>query len=357
MTLPGFIATCRLTAAAVSLSLVSLPASAQRADTELARLRTDHEKGLASASRVIDDLHRLTLRQLERERVEAGDYEAAGKVKARLDVLEQAAGAVLLVPPPVTHTLLAARALTRDGANTEGGREYVDFRKTGGKAIWDVIGLGLENGVYEVFLTYAVGLPRWDASPLDAGGAAPREAPGGVIAFSEVTALGGGPAAPLEKRVTTTGAWENYIRESLGRHEFKNANATVKLEATKASEGGLLRLKQIELVKVVGGPGGGAVDDGAADSEPARGPQALQTLQARYRRSMQEAASSLRARFRGEYHQLAEELARSGDAAGAAAVGRLRDRLFPAVAVAGVDDPSVDPMPAMADDPEEPLAP
>lgn len=350
MTLPGFIG-ARLLAAAIALTVAARTAPAQRPDTELARLRTEHEKGLAAASRVIDDLHRLTLRQLERERAEAGDYETAGKVKARLADMERAAGVGLIVPPPLTHTLPASRALTRDGANTEGGREYVDFRKTGGKAIWDVLGLGLERGVYEVFLTYSVGLPRWDVSPLDSGGTAPREAPGGVIAFSEVTALGSGAAAPLEKRVTTTGAWENYIRESLGRHEFRNASATVKLEAVKASQGGLLRLKQIELVKVVGRPDTDEGEDGS--SEPAGGRQALPALQAEYRRDMQEAAASLRARFHGEFLQLEQDLMRAGDTTGAAAVVRSRQRLFPAVAAAAAEDPAVDPMPAMADDPED----
>ena len=331
-------------AAAVSLGLAALPAAAQRPDAELARLRAEHEKGLASASRLIDDIHRLTLRQLERERAEAGDYETAGKVKARLDALERAPGAAAIVPPPLTHTLPAARALTRDGANTEGGREYVDFRKTGGKAIWDV--LGLERGLYEVYLTYSVGLPRFDESTLDQGSDEPREAPKGVIAFSEVTGLGGGGGAPLEKRVTTTGAWDNYIRESIGRHEFKNATATVKLEALSASEGGLLRLRQIEMVKIVGEAE--TAPSEAVASAPGR---ALQTLQAQYRKSMQEAAASLRTRFTPEFLKLEQELTSAGDAAAAAAVSRSRERLFPAAAD-GVDAPA-DPMPGMVDDPEE----
>jgi hypothetical protein len=344
MTFPLPIAGRRL-AAVVGLGLAALPAPAQRPDAELAKLRADHEKGLASASRLIDDIHRLTLRQLERERAEAGDYETASKVKARLDALERAPGAAAIVPPPLTHTLPAARALTRDGANTEGGREYVDFRKTGGKAIWDL--LGLEKGTYEVFLTYAVGLPRFDESTLGDDSGAPREAPKGVIAFSEVTGLGGGAAAVLEKRVTTTGAWENYIRESIGRHDFKNATATVKLEALSATGGGLLRLRQVELVKVVGSQDATAAEAGA--TEPGR---ALQVLQAQYRKSMQEASASVRARFTGEFLKLEQELASAGDTAAAAVVARSRERLFPAAA--GNDqDPSADPMPGLADDPEE----
>jgi hypothetical protein len=316
----------------------------QRPDTELARLRTDYEKGLASASRVIDDIHRLTLRQLERERAEAGDYETAERVKERLDALESAPGAAAIVPPPLVHTLPAARAQTRDGANTEGGREYIDFRKTGGKAFWDLI--GLEKGLYEVFLTYSVGLPRFDESSLGGNGNGPGEAPGGTIQFGEVTGLGSGPAAVLVKRVMTTGSWENFIRESIGRHEFKNATATVKVEAASATEGGLLRLRQIELVKVVGAPEAGGATAGSP--EPAR---VLQSLRTRHRKELQEAASAVRARFGGEWVKLEQEFAAAGEAAAAAAVARSRERLFPPASNGKDDGPDV--LPGLDPEPEE----
>jgi hypothetical protein len=346
MTLPR-IPAGRWTGVAASLTVSTLAATAQRPDTELARLRTEHEKGLASASRLVDDIHRLTLRQLERERAEAGDYETASRVKARLDALERTPGTAAIIPPPLTHTLLAARAQTRDGANTEGGREYVDFRKTGGKALWDI--LGLEKGTYEVVLTYSVGLPRFDESTLGDNTDGPREAPGGVVSFGEVTGLGSGPAPTLEKRVVTTGAWENYIRESIGRHEFKNASTTVKLEAVSATDGGLLRLKHIELVKVVGAPEPSAATGTA--QEPAR---SLQALQAKHRQEMKEAAGSLRPRFNSEFLKLEQELTTAGDAAAAAAVAKVRERLFPAApSTEAESNDAADPIPGLGDEPEE----
>lgn len=336
----------RWTLLAASLSLTSLSAPAQRPELDLARLRADHEKGLASASRLVDDIHRLTLRQLERERAEAGDYETAARVKARLDALERTPGTDAIVPPPLTHTLLAARSQTRDGANSEGGREYIDFRKTGGKAIWDI--LGLEKGTYEVFLTYSVGLPRFDESTLGAESDGSREPPGGMITFGEVSGLGTTPAATLEKRIATTGAWDNYVRESIGRHEFRNATATVKLEAASATGGGLLRLRQIDLVKVVGAPPPRSSDTA---SEPAR---SLQALRAQHRKDLNEAAVSLRPRFSNEFLKLEQELTSAGDTAAAAAVARSRNRLFPATTPpAGSPDEGSDPMPVWADEPEE----
>jgi len=332
-------------AAGLGLSVVT--AAAQRPVTELSRLRTEHEKAMASACRLVDDIHRLTLRQLERERAEAGDYELAARVKARLDTLEHAPGTAAIVPPPLTHTLMAARAQTRDGANTEGGREYVDFRKTGGKALWDL--LGLEKGTYEVYLTYSVGLPRFDETTLGEGTEPPREAPGGTIAFGEVSGLGGAPGTLLEKKVVTTGAWENYIRESIGRHEFKNASATVKLEAVTATTGGLLRLRQVELVKVVAAPEPGPeTADGAAGVA-----RSLQALRSRHQKELQEVAGAVRPRHAAAFLKLEQELAAAGNAAAAAAVARSRQRLFPAAPAAAPNGEGTDPLEALDAGPEE----
>lgn len=319
-------------------------AVAQRPDSDLAKLRADFEKGLASASRLVDDIHRLTLHQLERERAEAGDYETAGKVKARLDAFERAPGNAAIVPPPVTHVLLPARAQTRDGANTDGGREYVDFRKPGGKAMWDL--LGLEQGTYEVFLIYSVGLPEIDESGQNSNNGEASKKPGGTIGFGEVSGLGGTGTSPLEKRVTTTGAWENYIRESLGRHDFRNKTATVKLEAVNAGDGGLLRLKQLELVKVVDGTAPRSAE--SATAEPGK---ALQALRASYRKEMRETAAALRERFSGEFQKLEQEMNGAGDSAAAASVAQMRARLFPTPPTTAAEDDSTDPMPALPEDP------
>ncbi len=325
-------------------------AHGQRPNPELAKLRTDHEKTLASASRLVDDIHRLTLRQLERERAEAGDYETAARVKERLDLLDHSPGTTAIMPPPLTHTLVAARVLTRDGASREAGRDCVEFRRIGAKALWDIV--GLEKGTYEVVLTYAVGLPRFDESSLGDGARGSREPPGGTITFTEVTGLASGAAPALEKRVFTTGAWENYIRESIGRYEFRNATTTVRLEAASTTGGGLMRLRTVELIKVVGDPG--PADAVVAGSEPAR---LLEDLRARHRERLRGIADSLRPRFAGEFLKLEQSFAASGDTASASAVARLRERLFPAAPAAGTgDDTATDIIPGLGEesDPQNP---
>jgi len=335
---------------AAALLLAPGSARAQRPMDELAKLQADHEKSLASASRAVDDIHRLTLRQLERERAEAGDYEAAARVKARLDALEQTPGTAAIVPPPLTQTLPAARAEALEGASAEGGREYVNFRKTGGKALWDL--KGIEKGSYEVFLIYSVGLPRFDESTLDAGTEGPREAPGGTIVFAEVSGLGGTSSTgqPLQKKVVSTGAWENYIRESLGRHEFKGGPAKVKLEAASATTGGLLRLRQIELVKVIAAP----ETLGAAPGTPDDLSRTLKALRARHLQDLKGVSSALRPRHETEFLKLEQELSAAGKAAGAAAVARMRERLFPkSQKPATPDGEAADPLAGLDDEEEK----
>lgn len=311
-----------LVIAITAVLLTSAPVTAQRPLADLDRLQTEYEKTVIAASRRLDDIHRLTLRQLERERAENGDYETAAKVKARLESLENKAGTPAITPPPLTHTLAAGRAQTRDGANAEGGREYIDFKKQGGKAIWNV--LALEKGTYEVILTYSVGLPRFDAPPLATTTEPPREAPGGVILFSELSKLEGASVATLEKKVVTTGAWENYIRESIGRHDFRSTNTTIKLEAAQATNGGLLRVRQIELIKVVPGPAAppSADDSPAADLTPK-----LQEMRSRFEEELTATTAPVRLQFTADLRQLETERLTAGDQPGATLAARAREQI------------------------------
>jgi hypothetical protein len=144
----------------------------------------------------------------------------------------------------------------------------------------------------------------------------------------------------------TTGSWENFIRESIGRHEFRNATATVKVEAASATEGGLLRLRQIELVKVVGASDAGGA--AASSPEPAR---VLQSLRTRHRGELREAASAVRARYSGEWLKLEPEFAASGDSAAAAAVARSRARMFPPAS--NEKDEGADVLSGLDPEPEE----
>ena len=312
-----------LVIAITAVLLTSAPVTAQRPLADMDRLQTEYEKTVIAASRRLDDIHRLTLRQLERERAENGDYETAAKVKARLESLENKAGTPAITPPPLTHTLAAGRAQTRDGANAEGGREYIDFKKQGGKAIWNV--LALEKGTYEVILTYSVGLPRFDAPPLATTTEPPREAPGGVILFSELSKLEGASVATLEKKVVTTGAWENYIRESIGRHDFRSTNTTIKLEAAQATNGGLLRVRQIELIKVVPGPAAAP----AADDSPAPDlTPKLQEMRSRFEEELTATTAPVRLQFTADLRQLETERLTAGDQPGATLAARAREQIM-----------------------------
>jgi hypothetical protein len=308
------------TLAAAAAALSSLPLAAQQPD-ELSRLRDEHERAVASAVRMVDDVYRLTLRQVEKQRAEAANYEGAQRAKEKLDALDKrlGSGSSVTRPPPYV-LLLAARSQTRDGANADSSRQFIDFKKVGGKAVWEV--LTLEQGVYEVFLTYSVGVPSFVVGdPKDP--AVPAVA-GGVISFSEVTGLSAAtaaPLAPLEKKIVPTGSWDNFIRESLGRYEFKRTSATVRVEAEAVEAGGLMRLRQVELVRV---SGAGAAAGGMAVN-PA---QALKELRLKHGEAITTASEEVQRRFGAEFEQLEQQFAATGDHGAAKAVAQARRDLF-----------------------------
>jgi hypothetical protein len=305
----------RLVDAALLLALG--PSLAAQQPDELARLREEHRLKVVAATRLVDDVYRLTLRQMEKHRAEAGDYEGAQRAMQRLDAIEKKAVVAPVVLEPVSHLLTASGSQTRDGANTDSSRTRVEFKKTGGKASWDI--LSIERGVYEVFLTYSVGLPVFNPEePRDANDPANAK-PGGEVAFSEVTGLSGAGGAELRKKLTTTGHWDNFIRESLGRYECKRTPVTVRVEAVNASPSGLMHLRQVELVRL---------DDAQAATAVVPPTQTLKELMSKHREAMAAASAPVRARFEAEFEALENQLAAAGDAAGAAAVARARQALF-----------------------------
>lgn len=300
---------------AVLALLAAAPLPAQWAD-DFARLRDEHTKALATATRSVDDAFRLMLRQFESERTQAGDYAGAQRIRVRRAAIDREIEATALaVKPSATHTLAAAQALTRDGANSESVRRYIEFKKTGGKALWQI--LSLEPGWHEVFLTYSVGLPGQD-SPSSFSASTTLGEPGGTVAFAESSSLVAGPSAALEKKLMTTGSWDHFIRESLGVHEFKNRSATVRVEALQASDAGLMRLRQVELVRV-SQPAPGASSEQAA--------KAIEDLRARHREALSLAANSLQMRHSLDLDQLERRLRLTGETEKAAEAARERARL------------------------------
>jgi hypothetical protein len=278
---------------------------------DVVTLREEHEKSVAAATKMLDDSYRLTLHCLERERAENGDYEGALRVKDRLDALEKPAAAAAPVAP-ACYSLLGSEARTQGGGNYDRAKDFIEFRKAGGAANWEL--LRVEPGTYEAFIIYSVGVPVFDPT-----GRTPETGEcGGTIALSEATNLTARPP-PLQKTVTTTGSWENFVRASLGRHDFKSRSATLRVEALAALPGGLIRLRRIDFVPVSDGGSAGAT--GLADS--------LRELQKKNRDALAAALAPIREKLESEFDKLERECVGRGDTQGASAVVRARTQLIP----------------------------
>ncbi len=314
-------------------ALAALPGQQPGAATdELSRHRLESERLAAAATRSLDDAYKLSLRQLERQRAEAGDYEGAEQAWRRLETLEKASSTAPIVAKPPSYVLSPARATVREGASVDGGRGVIEFKKTGSKATWEM--LNLEPGAYHVRLTYSVGLPDFTDARSREGATTTGPMPGGLLSFGAVnTSPPAVPTAVLQKRVSPTGSWHNFITETLGRYEFPHRSASLRVEAVSASEAGLMQLKQIELIKAAPLPDSTAATNGVGlsstgDVSPAEAEASLQSLKRRQRDAERAATSGLRLRYLGEFDRLERELSAQGESAAAARVARARASLF-----------------------------
>jgi hypothetical protein len=294
------------------LGVTSLECSSLHAqEPELSKLRDDHQKAVAASTKMLDDSHRLTLRRLERKCAESGDYEGAWRAKERADAIAQPPEGALPTAPP-RYSLNSSQARTQGGVNHDRANDFIEFRKTGATATWEL--LPVEPGSYEAFVIYSVGVPV-----LDPAGGSPETPCGGMFAWSEVTNLGV-RVPPVEKSVVTTGSWENYVRASLGRQDFKSRSATLRVEALAAAPGGLMRLRRIEIVPLS--------DSAASGGRVAEAVESFRELQKRNREAMLAALTPVREKFAVEFDKLERELVARRDTQGAAAVARARQNLF-----------------------------
>ncbi len=329
-------------------AILAAVAPATRGD-ELSRMREDYERSLREKTRLLDETHRLNLRQLERQMADGADYEAAQAVKERIAVLEAqmgvpngastaaasgnggagsagapANGASVNGPKSIVLTAQAARTLP--GASYDRNLDAVELRKRGGQAQWDVN--RCQPGSYDVYLTYsvAVGPPpvaKSRATGTDTAETLSKFLPvGGTLGWSEVTSLGGGTDPGLVRPITqTTGGAGQFITEHLGRHELKHASATLRVEAVEAEAGGLLRVKKMELVPATPEPPAGTTETAPA------GPATLEQLQREYRTQIQPLMEPVRLKYDASLAELEQHLKAKGDAEALAAVQAERKRL------------------------------
>ena len=273
---------------------------------ELSQLRDEHARAVSAATRMLDDVYRLTLRRIEKELAERGDYQGAQRARDRSEAF--AAKSVPAAVKPAGMQLPASQARTQ-GAAYDRGRDVLEFRKTGATAIWEL--LRIVPGPYEVEAVYSVGTPQGKGR----SGSAELSPCGGKFAWKIETNLGESAPA-LEREVRTTGSWDNFVRRTIGKCEFKSRSATVRIDAVSAQPGGLMNLRHIELKPVLRENGPGERADPLAE------------LRQRNWEALNSVTASVQQKFQAEFEKLERELTQRGDNGAAAAVAAERARLF-----------------------------
>lgn len=288
-----------------------LPLAAQQ---DVSSLRADFERAAAAATRSLVEAHQLALRELEAQRAEEGDYEGALRARQLAEALENPVGNPATVQP--SGITLPASHARPQGASHDRSRDSIELRRAGAAAIWELV--RLEPGTYDVWAVYAVGAPQPSGGGRAASSPATTTPPqlcGGRISLSEATSLTPGGSG-LQRQVTSTGGWDNYVRGYLGRQEFRTRSLTLKLQADSSEPGGVMRLRGLLLAPALGEAG--------ASLDALR---PLRDLQKAHAEAMSALRQSGRQRLEGQLRDLENELFLKGDIQSAAAVARERQEL------------------------------
>jgi hypothetical protein len=96
-----------------------------RGNNELEDLKKKHLQSAQRATQMIDERYRVTLRRLEQEKAESGDYLGAAVVKARLEQMERIEPESLLTrDPPLSASAVGARSLRLNAGTLLNGARY-----------------------------------------------------------------------------------------------------------------------------------------------------------------------------------------------------------------------------------------
>lgn len=227
------------------------------APAELAALQAGYRESISIADRAVLSQWISSLGQVEKERVAAGDYQGAERVRSRREEIVSRLG----TNDGRVSRLLSASDLSNKGSGltvNDGGRT-VTLSSTGAFLEWEVT--GDFKGWYEVKLTHAVagtgdhtaevapatGLFTGDKKPKKNDPYNPVSATGGWVSFQHVSGLKRNDTA-LRREIVSTGGFNAFRTVSLGRMEIKGSLAKFKLAADEAGKLGLMHFKNIELV-------------------------------------------------------------------------------------------------------------
>ena len=141
---------------------------------------------------------------------------------------------------------------------------------------------------------------------------------GGEASFSEINTLATTLDPPLRKRVELTGSWDNFVRDSLGIYRFRGKSCVVRMQAETAEPGGLMLLRQVELIRANGT---------LAETSTLSPAESLLELRTESREGMAIVVAAAQQRYAQELQKLERELQAKADAAGLEAVAREKQLL------------------------------
>ncbi len=295
---------------------------------ELARAKAEADRAVEVAAKSSVESYLLALRLVEKQRAEAGDYEGAARARDQAAQVEKPAASPASAGPASAVprggiVLAAAAARTNAGATTNRALDLIEFNKPDCTAQWEL--LKFEPGVYEIWMTYSLAplVPPAKALTSD-GSPAPYIKTGGVVDVGEVSALRQDLPLPKVEPLIPTGSWETFARLNLGTAEFKSKSLSLRVLAREAREGGLMRLRRVELIPAA------AI---AAEPVPVKPAEAtpvkatLASLRGEAGKSIGASMLQVRKTYETKLEAMLAELAAAGNTDAAALVKAERDRV------------------------------
>lgn len=238
----------------------------------LTALRQRYQNLLAAAAKPSLARWLSALENLEKQRIAAGDFDGASRVREKILSLRgsQAAGSASTPTGASRGSIVLRPAQARLSPGVEfmdASRETLRFKKTGGNLEWELTNAPAGN--YEVRLTFGVAGPSDEndqPDPLLNPPAAPAPGPpdavppspplvprtdagGGVVEFRRLTNLAAGPTL-LRRSLRSTGGWATFRTLSLGTIELDSRLARLSLRAGDCQALGLMDFRSVELAPV-----------------------------------------------------------------------------------------------------------
>jgi hypothetical protein len=231
---------------------------------EFDELKKKHLVSARTATQLIEDRYRVTLRRLEQEKAEKGDYLGAATVKGRLEQMERIEPEALLTQdPPLTSSVVGARSLRLNAGSLSGAprveNSTADVLFTRDEQAIEWLLNGLSAGRYRLELIYALSDERdrfFRTTETRESAPSSATSPTAAVAALEITVSDGlGLSQRLQRQnlsLEPTGSQQQMIRRQATLFEVGPRTPTLRLRYTTVGkkEGYTFSLRAVELIPI-----------------------------------------------------------------------------------------------------------